>query len=299
MQTDEKFISDGEPLRNYKDTAFRLLFSEKERAIELYNALTGENLPSDTELTYTTLNNAVYAGRKNDLGFVINHRHLVLSEQQSTVNYNMPMRCLGYASRTLEMLAGAKGLYGSQLVELPAPEFYTFYAGNAEWESKQLRLSECFLAEPKENSLELVVNVINLNYPKQNPILTKSPSLMGYSKLLYYIRSYTADTGGDLKAAIDKAVKQCMQEGLITDFLEKYTGEVTGMLFTEITAEEFAEIRAREAYVDGKREGLSEGISKGRKESQRKIAKKLKNAGLSIELIAENTGLTPEEVEKL
>ena len=28
MQTDEKFISDGEPLRNYKDTTFRLLFSE-------------------------------------------------------------------------------------------------------------------------------------------------------------------------------------------------------------------------------------------------------------------------------
>lgn len=25
MQTDEKFISDGEPLRNYKDTTFRLL----------------------------------------------------------------------------------------------------------------------------------------------------------------------------------------------------------------------------------------------------------------------------------
>lgn len=48
MQTDEKIILSDEPLRNYKDTTFRLLFSEKERAIELYNALTGEDLPSDT-----------------------------------------------------------------------------------------------------------------------------------------------------------------------------------------------------------------------------------------------------------
>lgn len=45
MQTDEKIILSDEPLRNYKDTTFRLLFSEKERAIELYNALTGDNLP--------------------------------------------------------------------------------------------------------------------------------------------------------------------------------------------------------------------------------------------------------------
>ena len=40
--------------REYKDSAFCLLFSEPRRAVELYNAITGENLPLDTELTYTT-----------------------------------------------------------------------------------------------------------------------------------------------------------------------------------------------------------------------------------------------------
>ena len=73
------------------------------------------------------------------------------------------MRCLGYVSRTLENLAGKEGLYGKNLVKLPAPEFYLFYVGKAEWKSKTLCLSESFLAEPKENSLELVVNLINLN----------------------------------------------------------------------------------------------------------------------------------------
>ena len=38
------------PRRNHKDSTFCLLFSEPERAIELYNAVTGENLPPDTEL---------------------------------------------------------------------------------------------------------------------------------------------------------------------------------------------------------------------------------------------------------
>ena len=95
-----------EPLRNHKDSTFCLLFSEPKRAIELYNAVTGENLPPDTKLEYTTLENALYIDRNNDLGFVINDRHLVLTECQSTVNMNIPMRCLGYVSRTLEDITG-------------------------------------------------------------------------------------------------------------------------------------------------------------------------------------------------
>ena len=68
------------PLRNHKDSTFCLLFSEPKRAIELYNAVTGEDLPPDTKLEYTTLENALYIDRNNDLGFVINDRHLVLTE---------------------------------------------------------------------------------------------------------------------------------------------------------------------------------------------------------------------------
>lgn len=298
MQTDDKNIGDSEPLRTYKDTTFRLLFSEKERAIELYNALTGENLPPDTELTYTTLKNAIYADRKNDLGFIINHRHLVLSEQQSSINYNMPMRCLGYVSRTLENLAGNEGLYSKKMIKIPAPEFYVFYIGEEKWGNRVLRLSESFLAEPKENSVELVVNVVNLNYNKSKEILQKSPSLLGYSKLVSYVRQEQADSG-NLKTAIDTAVSRCMNEGLIDDFLKLHSREVSGMLFKELTMEEFAEIRAHEAYGDGKREGLSEGRQEGRNESKREIAKKLKSRGTTWADISEITGISLDEIESL
>ena len=159
------------PRRNHKDSTFCLLFSEPARAIELYNAVTGENLPPDTELTYTTLANALYIDRNNDLGFVIQKRHLVMSECQSTINWNIPMRCLGYVSRSLENLAGQEGLYGSKLVKFPAPEFYLFYVGSETWNTKTLKLSDSFQAPPKENSLELVVNFVNLNY---NVLVTAS-----------------------------------------------------------------------------------------------------------------------------
>ena len=154
---------------------------------------------------------------------------------------------------------------------------------------------------------------------------------MGYSKLLYYIKTAAKDNGGDLKSAIDTSVKQCMEEGLIEDFLRKHSREVTGMLFNEITVEEFAEIRAREAYEDGEKSGFTKGeksgftkgeksgftkgeksgftkgetagLTKGRSEGaaqeKREIAKNFKKAGIPMDVIAENTGLSVEEVEQL
>ena len=291
------------PQRNHKDSTFCLLFSEPARAIELYNAVTGENLPPDTELTYTTLKNAIYIDRNNDLSFVVNDRYLVMSECQSTVNRNIPMRCLGYVNRTLENLAGREVLYGRNLVKFPAPEFYLFYVGKEPWDRKTLRLSESFLVDPKENSLELVVNLINLSYTETSEILQRSPSLLGYSKLLYHIQEELSANGGDLKQAIDTAVKACMDEGLIADFLHKHSKEVTGMLFKEITVEEFAEIRAREAYADGEKAGRAEGeksgLARGAAQEKREIAKSMKAKGLEFAMIAELTGLTPEEIAEL
>ena len=291
------------PQRNHKDSTFCLLFSEPQRAIELYNAVTGENLPPDTELTYTTLKNAIYIDRNNDLSFVVNDRYLVMSECQSTINRNIPMRCLGYVNRTLENLAGREVLYGRNLVKFPAPEFYLFYVGKEPWDRKTLRLSESFLVEPKENSLELVVNLINLSYTETSEILQRSPSLLGYSKLLYHIQEELGANGGDLKQAIDTAVKACMDEGLIADFLHKHSKEVTGMLFEEITVEEFAEIRAREAYADGEKAGRAEGeksgLARGVAQEKREIAKTMKAKGLEIAMIAELTGLTSEEIAEL
>ena len=165
-----------------------------------------------------------------------------------------------------------------------------------------MKLSDSFQAPPKENSLELVVKFINLNYnvnSEDNEILQRSPSLLGYSKLLYYIKTAAKENGGDLKSAIDTSVKQCMEEGLIEDFLRKHSREVTGMLFNEITVEEFAEIRAREAYEDGEKSGEKIGFVKGAAQEKREIAKNFKKAGIPMDLIAENTGLSVAEVEQL
>lgn len=86
--------------RSYKDSLFRFMFSDKESAIELYNALEGTNYGMDTEVEFTTLEDVFYVGIQNDLSFKIGGKYVVLTEHQSTINYNMPLRHLEYISQT-------------------------------------------------------------------------------------------------------------------------------------------------------------------------------------------------------
>ena len=77
--------------RRYKDTIFRMLFSDKKNLLELYNAVSGKNYDNADDLQIVTLENAVYMGMKNDLAFLLN-TGIYLYEHQSTVNPNMPLR---------------------------------------------------------------------------------------------------------------------------------------------------------------------------------------------------------------
>ena len=50
--------------RNYKDTIFRMLFSDRMNLLSLYNAINGTNYENPEELEIVTLENAIYMGMK-------------------------------------------------------------------------------------------------------------------------------------------------------------------------------------------------------------------------------------------
>ena len=79
--------------RNYKDTVFRMLFSDKKNLLSLYNAVNSRDYTNPDDLEIVTLENAIYMGMKNDLAFIID-TNLYLYEHQSTYNPNMPLRDL-------------------------------------------------------------------------------------------------------------------------------------------------------------------------------------------------------------
>ena len=58
-------------------------------------------------------------------------------------------------------------------------------------------------------------------------------------------------------------------------------------------------IGLKKGRTEGEAIGLKKGRSEGAVQKQREIAKNFKHAGIPIAVIAENTGLTIEEIENL
>ena len=83
------------PNRMYKATVFAMLFEDKKRLLELYNAISGKHYTDPDMLEINTLENAIYMAVKNDISFLIDAR-LSLYEHQSTYSPNLPLRFLVY-----------------------------------------------------------------------------------------------------------------------------------------------------------------------------------------------------------
>ena len=258
--------------RTAPDSLFRRLFSTPEKVIELYNALEGTDYGPDTPVDLTTLQEVFFSDRKNDLGFGIDSHYVILAEHQSTICRNMPLRQLGYIARTLEKIVPDTEIYSAAVRKIPIPEFYVLYTGEAPWNDKVLRLSDSFDLKTEdekipENSMELVVKVIDLRYTEDNEILKRSSTLSGYSLLLSYVRE-NRKRGMSAEKAIDEAVARCIREDVLADFL-KNNKEVSNMILGEgVTDEEIIAVRERDARNEGLTEGIEKGIEKGLTEGE-------------------------------
>ena len=96
--------------REVKSSAFTTLFSDPKNAAQLYSALEDVQV-SPGDIRYTTLEGVLFIARKNDMAFTVKNRVLVISEHQSTLNSNMPLRDIIYYGRTMEKLIDKRALY--------------------------------------------------------------------------------------------------------------------------------------------------------------------------------------------
>lgn len=98
--------------RKFKDTIFRMLFSDRKNLLSLYNAINMRDYENPEELEIVTLDNAVYMGMKNDLAFILD-MNLYLYEHQSTYNPNIPLRDLLYIAHEYQTIIDDRSLYSS------------------------------------------------------------------------------------------------------------------------------------------------------------------------------------------
>lgn len=239
--------------RMYKDRLFRLVFGDKRSLLELYNALNGSHYEDPDLLEITTLEDAVYMSVKNDLSFLIGGV-LNLYEHQSTYNPNMPARGLFYLAEVYRKYVETRklNLYGSHLVKLPTPNYLVFYNGLASQPDRAvLKLSNAF-AQPVsgEPALEFTAVMININLGHNQELMERCRKLKEYAQFVDRVRSEMA-LGGDLDAAVDRAVVGCIQEDILADFLSGHRAEVIDMFLYDFNEEEYMEMEREEARATG------------------------------------------------
>ena len=282
--------------REHKDSLFVDLFYKDETAkqnlLSLYNALHDTDLKDDGLIRKIKIEDILYKNFKNDVSFEVNGNVIVFGEHQSTVNPNMPLRCLLYAGRVYEELVEEDARYRTKQVMIPNPEFYVFYNGKEDFPvEKELVLSDAYLCPPEENSLELKVKVININSDKAHKLLAKCEILREYSIFIETIRKYADSEEG----AIKKAIQECMEKGILTEYLKRKGSEVRNMLIAEYSYEKDIQIKQQEARQEGWDEGWDEGILL----SGKILGELRKNSLITNEQIAERIGCPLETVEEI
>ena len=199
-------------------------------ALSVYNALNGTNYTNPDDIEICTLDKGVSLTVRNDAAFVVDAA-LSIYEHQSTVCPNMLVRNLIYYTTIISKFVKKKNICGRTLVKIPVPKFVVFYNGDEDQPAEcEMRLSDAFEKKTDNPELELVCNVYNINFGKNQQLLEKCEVLKQYMTFVDYVKYYLSqqddDDEDDLKKAINMAIDRCIEDGVLVEFLMENRSEV-------------------------------------------------------------------------
>ena len=143
---------------------------------------------------------------------------------------------------------------------------------------------------------------------KENPILKHCETLKEYSEFIEQVRF---NIENDISEPFTTAIKQVIKNGFLSDYLNRKSTEVQNMLLAEYDYDTDIAVQRRESFEDGlsqsrdedivigEERGISIGLSQGAHQKAVETAKSLLLKNISIDIVAECTGLSVEEIEKL
>ena len=128
--------------------------------------------------------------------------------------------------------------------------------------------------EGKPN-LELRVVTLNINEDHNRELMEQCKILREYAQYVAKVRNYTEKM--KLDTAVECAVKECIREGILEEFLRKNRAEVVAVSIFEYNKEEeekkFREAEYEAGYDSGRQDGLTEGELRKAKETAAELAK--------------------------
>ena len=115
---------------------------------------------------------------------------------------------------------------------------------------KILKLSDAFQTQSEDPMLELKVRVININSEAKHELLERCSVIREYSEFIETIRKYQDRKDQE---AYKHAIEECIEKGVLADYLKRKGSEVMNMLTAEYDYEKDIEVQREEAYEEGKR----------------------------------------------
>ena len=281
--------------RQYQDTVFRAYMNDVDRLRDVAGALHGRTYTSVERVRIVTLDGTFLSQMKNDISFLLAGRHLVFMEHQSTLNQNMPLRCLYYLCEQLRQYIPAKSLYQNKQIPLPRPEFHVFYTGSKDTlETEQMRLSDAYMEGEGDIHLELKVTFHNIAYGSEKMLLRMSRPLHDYSFFLNCIKTNIAG-GMERVRAIREAMRYCMEHDVMKEFLQKHESEVIDMVNFEWNQKDFEEAVREEGWE----QGAAQGREEGREEEKSAFILGMLKEKLPLETIARVSKMSVERIQEL
>ena len=282
--------------RTYKDSLFRNIFNNKVRLRNLYEALSGRKVNA-SDIHINTLRGTFFSDIKNDISFRIKGRLVVLIEQQSSWNPNMPLRFLWYLAKLYRCQVPRDMQYHIKLVPLETPEFYVLYNGReTEPPYQVLRLEDAFEETPAGDSLlRLDVPCYNVNAAPGNELLDRCYELRSYSIFVAKVRE-SKDSGMKLDDAIIAAMSYCITHDLMADYFKENESEVLDMVSTKWDWNEALRVAREDAAEMAREEGMEKGMEKGRWTT---LAELVHKGILTIKDAAKMAGMTEDKFRKL
>ena len=285
--------------RQYQDRLFKAIFEREEHKdwlLSLYNALNGSFYTDPSAIEINTIEGIIYVTMKNDISFLIDSQ-LNLYEQQSSYNPNMPLRGLMYFSQLYQKYISKqrKDIYSSALLKIPTPQFIVIYTGSTELDDvKELKLSDSFEVPDTSGRFEWTATVVNISKGHSLKLLEQCPPLRDYAVYVSRIKGNVA-AGMTKEDAVNEAMEYSIEHNLLNGYFLEQKMEVLNMSLTEFDQEEYD----RNRFNDGKEAGIAIGIAEGERKNALQNARNFKYKNIPVDIIAECTGLSIEQVNAL
>ena len=125
-----------------------------------------------------------------------------------------------------------------------------------------LRLSDAYEQPCTELDLDLKVHVFHIGCGKNQSLLDACQVLKEYALYTERVRRYAGET--ILSRAVERAVKECIEEGILRDFLLKNRAKAIAVSLFEYDEKRELRLIRKEEYAEGLKEGRESGLKEGR-----------------------------------